>query len=122
MRAAEQRGEILQANHQPGPESAKAHDIMNIAGQHRQRQADGEVAGKVKDNDRDNPQIEAQSIKRRFGDGFGHQVPPDFDNQLSLLPRCRRKSSPPFGILAVGEPLHLSGATHKRNTYVPSAG
>ena len=62
MRAAEQRGEILQANHQPGPESAKAHDIMNIAGQHRQRQADGEVAGKVKDNDRDNPQIEAQSI------------------------------------------------------------
>ncbi|EOB12939.1 hypothetical protein NBO_303g0001 [Nosema bombycis CQ1] len=87
VRAAEQRSEVLEANHQPGPKGAKPHHIMNIAWQYRQRQANGQVAGKVKNHDRDNPQIEAQSIKRRFGDGFGHRVPPDFYNCVSFLPR-----------------------------------
>ena len=87
VRAAEQRSEVLEANHQPGPKGTKPHHIMNVAGQYRQRQANGQIAGKVKHHDRDNPQIEAQSIERRFSDGFGHRVPPDFYNCVSFLPR-----------------------------------
>lgn len=118
MWVVEQCGEILQVNYQFGLESVKVYDIMNIVGQYCQWQVDGEVVGKVKDNDRDNLQIEVQFIKCWFGDGFGYQVLLDFDNQFLLLLCCWWKSSFFFGILVVGELLYLFGVIYKRNIYV----
>ena len=61
VRAAQQRGEILQADHQPRPEGAKAHDVVNIARQYGQRQTNNEVACEVKYHNGDNAQIETHS-------------------------------------------------------------
>ena len=74
MRAAEQRGEILQADDQPRPECAKTHDVMDIARQHRQRQANRQITGEVKNHNGNNAQIEAQSAQRRFGGMLWHGV------------------------------------------------
>ncbi len=85
MRAAQERGEILQANHQPRPECAEAHNVMDIARQDRQRQADGQIAGKVENHDGHDAQIEAQSAQRRFSGRFGHGVLPGILQQCFTI-------------------------------------
>jgi hypothetical protein len=97
MRAAEERGEILQANHQPRPEGAEAHHVMDIARQNRQRQADGEIAGKVKNHNGNDAQIEAQSAQCRFSGRFGHGVLPGFFTTVfHYYHGAIRKSAPTF--------------------------
>ena len=63
VRATEQSGEVLQTYHQPRPEGAESHNVVDIARQYRQRQANGEITCEVEDNDGDNTQVEAQTAK-----------------------------------------------------------
>ncbi len=66
VRAAQQRRHILQADHDARPEGAVAELVMHQARQHRQLQADGEVAGEVIDNDGNNQQGQSNTPVSRF--------------------------------------------------------